>query len=435
MSYELTQLREFAAAAGFLLIAAVGGACESAMLSLRRMRFKQILEERGQKAGDFVVAILAGKPYALLAASILEVIGLAGFLLYGGWRWLYPLAGNFIVAAAAAAGLLAILVAVRTGAALIGEAAAEEIALASWRVLYLLNLPFRPFLELLLRLTNFLARGWGYTLEKSEEERTAEMKATVSDGELDGVVQTQQRDMIESIFDLSALNAGDILTPRADIVSIDVNANMAEAIALALEKGHSRLPVYEGTRDNIIGLLHVRDTLRFWGRPVAPPLRQILRKVLYIPRAQTVPETLEEMRRSRCHLAVVLDEYGGAAGIVTFEDILEEIVGDIRDEFDAGERAAEIQRVDKGAWLCDAQAPVRMVNRALRQIVIPEDDNYETLAGFVLSELGHIPRPGEFFLYGAFRFLVEAASERRVEKVRIRREGVGRGGGQMPAAL
>ena len=168
MSYELTQLREFAVAAGFLLIAAVGGACESAMLSLRRMRFKQILEERGQKAGDFVVAILAGKPYALLAASILEVIGLAGFLLYTGWRWLYPLAGDLVAAAAAAAGLLALLVAVRTGAALIGEAAAEEIALASWRALYLLNLPLRPFLELLLRLTNFLARGWGYTLEKSE---------------------------------------------------------------------------------------------------------------------------------------------------------------------------------------------------------------------------------------------------------------------------
>ncbi|MCX7933707.1 MAG: hemolysin family protein [Planctomycetota bacterium] len=428
MSSAGGEILGYLAAAGFLGIAAVGGACESALLSLSRARCQQMLEERGQKADGFLAAIFAGKPQALLAASVLEVIGLAGFLLYAGWHWLYPLASDRLSAISAAVIFLAILISVRTAAALIGEVAAEEITLSAWRALYLFHLPLRPFLDLLLYLTNFLARGWGYTLEKSAEARAAEMKETVSDGALAGVVATRQRDMLEGVFDLSAINAGDILTPRADIISIDVNATVAEAVALALAKGHSRLPIYEGMRDNIIGLFHVRDALRYWGQPpaTAPSLRQILRKALYVPRTQPVAEVLEEMRRSRCHLAVVLDEYGAVAGLVTFEDILEEIIGDIRDEFDSMERTAEIQRVDKGAWLCDAQAPVRAVNRALRQTLLPEDGDYETLAGFVLFELGHIPKPGESFLYGSFRFLVESASERRVEKVRIRREIFGR---------
>jgi CBS domain containing-hemolysin-like protein len=191
-----------------------------------------------------------------------------------------------------------------------------------------------------------------------------------------------------------------------------------------MEKGYSRLPAYQGNRDNIVGIFYVRDALRHWRKPPEerPPLLELLRPSLFVPETKLISELLAEMRRGESHMAVVLDEYGGTAGLVTMEDVLEEIVGDIQDEFDAkaADSDGKVRMVDDHTLVADGNAHVSEINKLLGDDVIPEDDDYETAAGFVLDNLGHIPKIGESFVYDeklAVRVL--QADERRVRRVRL----------------
>lgn len=422
-------IRHTAAAAGLAALGITGGAYESALLSLSRGRLRELLEERGGQANDFLNAVLDGDSAPRLAAALLHAVGMGGFILYalvcvaeplavnnGGWT-----ARNAMLAAV---GLILLQGILRAASALAGETDPERLVLSGARAFPLLTLPLRPFVYALLALQALVARGMGVDQEKTEEEeREEELLAAVSDGVLDEVVEEGQRDMIEGIFELKDSDVADIMTPRTEMVFVNANFTVAEAIAVAIEKGFSRMPVYRDTRDNIIGIFFVRDALQYWSTPrdQGPRLPDLLRKPVFVPETKKVSDLLREMQRDKNHLCVVLDEYGGTAGLVTIEDILEEIVGEIQDEFDEGETQPEIERLDANTLRASAQAHVSDINGMLDLDVIPEDDDYETLAGFVLNELGHIPAPGEEFDYQCLHLRVLSADERKVDVVEIRR--------------
>jgi CBS domain containing-hemolysin-like protein len=208
-----------------------------------------------------------------------------------------------------------------------------------------LGRPFRwslmPVLWLghaILHLNRAIQRLFNKVPETQEEELENRLLSIVSEAESDGVLAERTQDIIEGVFDLRDQRVSEIMTPRTDLFFIDITTPLEEVVELAHESGHSRIPVYEGTRDNIVGVFYAKDLLQHWNNPDRNKLalRQLVRKAFYVPETSRVSDLLVQMRGGQ-HMAVATDEYGGTAGVVTFEDILEEIVGEIRDEYDTGE--------------------------------------------------------------------------------------------------
>ncbi len=411
------------------LLGAAGGAYEAALLAASRSRLEELLEERGAQPSRFLSGIVSGDPTARLSAAVLHAVGNGAFLLYALAVWLAPLADvhgwtaprTLLVALA----FLLVTVLLRSAGTLAGAHEAEALVLAAAGPVWLLTLPLRPVVRAMLVGSRVLARGFGLEATDNGEESEERIIAAVSDASLDGLVAEEQREMIEGIFHLKDADVADVITPRTEMVSVQADAPIATAIQAALENGHSRLPVHETTRDEIVGIFHVRDALPFWGRDPkqAPRLRDILRPPVFVPETKSVSQLLTEMQRDKTHMAIVLDEYGGTAGLVTIEDVLEEIVGEIHDEFDVGEEAFEIRAIDAHTLVADGQAHVSEINEALDEDLIPEDDDFETAGGFVLDRLGHIPKAGESFEEAGLQFKVLAADARRIRRIQIRRTG------------
>ncbi len=427
------QCASFTIAGGLAMLAGFGGAYEAALLSVSRSRLEELLAEssngNAQPVGAFLRAIISGKESIRLSAALLHALAFSGFLFYSWHTWVMDLAPKDLSSACLNIALIFVAAAVLRAIAVLGGGVEEEgLILNGARCAWGLTLPLRPFAWMILKVAKVIARSLGWKTEMSKEElleeREEEVIAAVSDGELDGVVAEEEREMIEGIFDLKDSDAADVFRPRTDMVSVAVESRIGDAIAVALESGFSRLPVHEQTRDNIVGIFYVRDALQHWGKTAQeiPSLREILRQPLFVPETKKVPELLREMREEQTHMAIVLDEYGGTAGLVTIEDVLEEIVGEIHDEYDSEEAEAPIRMVDAKTLIAEGWTHVHDVNEAFDTDIIPEDDDYETLGGFVLDNLGHIPAKGETFAYKALHLEVLDADERRVTRVRVHRQ-------------
>lgn len=409
----------------FVLFGGFAAAYEAAIQSFRVSRLEDLLEANGRTRDRFLNDILEETNAFRLAAAFSSALCNGGFILYAGWAWVAPYmqGGDLSATGWAHVGyLLVAMMLLRGGSALAGDILAERLVLSMARPAWFLTFPLRPVTRLLLGAHRVVARGVGRDVGKSREDLEDEVIAAVSDGELKGVVEEEQREMIERVFELRDSDVADIFTPRTEMVTVEVGDGLEEAIRVSVESGHSRLPVHEGTRDNIIGIFYVRDALLHWdaGREKAPPLREMLRKPLFVPETKNVSELLQEMQRGKLHIAIVLDEYGGTAGLVTIEDVLEELVGEIHDEFDKEEIESSIRRISPHTIVAHGHEHVHSVNEALDKELLPEDDDYETLAGFVLDNLGHIPEPGETFLHAGWQFRILTADERRVGDVEIR---------------
>jgi CBS domain containing-hemolysin-like protein len=246
--------------------------------------------------------------------------------------------------------------------------------------------------------------------DKLEEE----ILSAVTEGELHGAVDSEEKQMIESVIELGEQRVDAIMTPRTEIIAVPVEAGLDTVLTAVREHGHSRIPVYESTIDTILGVLYAKDLLRH--RDEEPfDLRRIMRKALFIPESKPVRELLREFQKQKLHIAVVLDEYGGTAGLVTIEDILEEVVGDIADEYEQPE-PEPIKRIDDFTYEVDARVRIDDLNERLR-IEVPEHPDYETVGGYVFSTLGKIPKVGERCERDNFALQVIGAEPRRVTRV------------------
>lgn len=247
----------------------------------------------------------------------------------------------------------------------------------------------------------------------------AELKTMVDAGEQEGLIEQEERKMIYSIFDLGETLAREIMVPRIDVLALEVQTQIEKAVDALIDSGYSRVPVYEETIDNVLGLLYAKDLLGAWnsGNQIEG-LHNLLRPAYFIPEAKKVDELLAEMQVRRIHMAIVVDEYGGVAGIVTLEDIVEEIVGEIRDEYDLREEAF-FQEISADEYLCSGRMDLDDFNELLG-VNLPDDDA-DTLGGYIYSQIGRVPTGGESIVLDDLQLTVEQVSKRRIRKVRAKR--------------
>jgi CBS domain containing-hemolysin-like protein len=261
-----------------------------------------------------------------------------------------------------------------------------------------------------------LLRAAGNTTPQAQAEAyEEEILATVEEGEREGHLVEHQADMIERVVALRAMEVRSIMTPRTAIDLLDAGATVAQARELALRTGRSRYPVCEGDVDHVVGVVHVKDLLKV---PKEEPVRRVLRQPWFVPETKFCTELLKEFRAHRSHIAIVLDEYGGTAGLVTIEDVLEQIVGAIDDEFDVDEEPEELQVVDPRHSVAPGSLRVEEVNARLA-IDLPESDDWDTLGGLIFSTLGRLPSEGETLRLDNVQLTVKKVVERRVARVGI----------------
>ena len=249
------------------------------------------------------------------------------------------------------------------------------------------------------------------------DELEQEILSFVSEGEIHGAVDEEEKEMIESVFELGDMRAEEIMTPRTEVIAIPVDTGLDQVLETIRTKGPSRIPVYEGNIDTILGVLYAKDLL---GRDADAPfdIREIMRKPLFIPESKPVPELLRELQARRVHMAIVLDEYGGTAGLVTLEDILEELVGELADEYET-ETTVGVKKIDEFTYEVDARMRIDDLSDELN-IDLPDDKDYETIGGFVFSTLGKIPQAGESCTHDNIAIQVIAAEPRRITRVRVK---------------
>lgn len=297
---------------------------------------------------------------------------------------------------------------------------AELIAFAFIGVLTAVAKVARPFVKILSLSTNGLVRLFGMDPHANEENVTEEeIRMMVDVGEEKGVIEESQKDMINNIFEFDDLTAGEIMTPRTDVAALDVEDSLEEALRVGVDEGYSRLPVYEEDIDHVIGILHIKDLLPYVGRtlPKEVSLRTLVRETYFVPETKNCGELFSEMTAKRMQMAIVVDEYGGVAGIVSMEDLLESIVGNMQDEFDDEEE--EITQLDDNIFEVDGSTSLEELSDLL-QVDLPEGD-YETVGGFLFQQLGRIPGPDEHpeVQYENVKFTVQKMDDRRVDEVHI----------------
>ncbi|NOY30460.1 MAG: HlyC/CorC family transporter [Planctomycetes bacterium] len=256
-----------------------------------------------------------------------------------------------------------------------------------------------------------------------EETIEEEIRTIVTEGHREGLLEEDAREMIEGVIELGDADVSEIMTPRTDMHMIPLAMPWDDVIADVIEATHTRIPVYEKNRDDVVGILYSKDLLPelATGDPDSrTPIRDLLRKPVFVPETKKIDDVLQMFQQLRTHIAVVLDEYGGVSGLVTIEDVLEEIVGEIVDEYDEVV-AEEIQRIDENTYEALGRTHVDEINEAMK-IELPDDGDFDTIGGFVFTELGRVPLAGETIDWQQkVRIEVLEASQRRIERVRIRR--------------
>ncbi|MFT3856806.1 MAG: transporter associated domain-containing protein [Aquabacterium sp.] len=255
----------------------------------------------------------------------------------------------------------------------------------------------RDHRSLFVRLVEFLSPG---------PDSTAELIETLADAEHRELIEPESRVMLEGVIRMASMTAGDVMVAVKRMDMIDIDAPYEELLALVINTGHSRFPVYEGERDNIIGMLMAKDLLKLQRAPELN-IRTLLRAPVFVPESKGLNELLREFRSSRSHLAMVIDEFGKTAGLITIEDVLEEIVGEIEDEFDEEDSPSSIFTLADGSQRVAGDASIVSVNETF-QTQLPEED-FDTIGGLVAHELGRVPRRGEFVDVGGLRFMVMLA--------------------------
>ena len=277
----------------------------------------------------------------------------------------------------------------------------------------------RPLVSILFLLTRLIVKPFGGNQQSGPLVTEEEIRALVETGQAQGILEPKEREMISSIFELGDKEVREVMIPRTDIFAIDVKTPAAEVLEQITRVGHSRMPVYEGSADDIIGVVYVKDVFRRLAHGERDiDLRKLLRAAHFVPESKKADDLLREMQRNKVHLAIVVDEYGGTAGLVTIEDLVEEIVGEIRDEYDVEQEM--VLPVSESEAVMDARVPFEEV-REMFDINVDRSEDYATLGGFITNQFGRFPRAGEAVDAAGVRFTVETVEGRRIRRVRVQR--------------
>ena len=297
----------------------------------------------------------------------------------------------------------------------------EAIAYKVVPVLLVVKKFTAPFVKILSLSTNAVVRLFGFDPNADEESVTEEeIRMMVDVGEEKGVIENLQKEMINNIFEFDDIDVSDIMTHRTDMVAVEDTDTLKDVVDLSIEHGYSRIPVYHEDQDNIIGIVYIKDLLKYISSdnfPQSDSPKDYMRDAYYVPFSKSCGSLFDEMTEKRVQMAVVVDEYGGTAGIVTLEDLIEAIVGNIQDEYDNEEE--EIVEESENIFTIDGTAYIEEVNELVDDI-IPEGD-YDTLGGFLISSLGFLPKDEDKneIQYENLKFTILNVDERRIGKVRV----------------
>jgi CBS domain containing-hemolysin-like protein len=418
----------------FWIAVASAVAASLASLAVRSLRdfSRRDLEdlcERRQRLDRFEDILHHHERMALSAEMLAMLLLTVGLVCASVWCARYfsladrPSAWSVLTAEIAAIGLMLIFCMVWLPWS-ISRVAAARFLYNTWPVWSVLGRLFYPLVWLARLLDGLLHRITGSKNSAADEETLEEeIRTIVSEGHREGLIEEEAREMIEGVIELRDAVVSHIMTPRTEIHMLPANTPWDEVVESVIESGHTRVPVYDKTRDDVIGILYSRDLLPELAKgPDEPrrPLTALLRKPQFVPETKAVDHLLQWFQKSRTHIAVVLDEYGGVSGLVTIEDVLEEIVGEIDDEYDQ-ESEDKIRKIDDDTCEALGQAHIDEINESMG-FDLPEEEDFDTIGGFVFAEFGRVPSVGESITWqDSVRVTVLEASRRRVNRVRLER--------------
>jgi CBS domain containing-hemolysin-like protein len=391
------------------LIAAVFATVSAAMLAMPHSRQGALPETvTGWKRGAWL-RYLERRRFVHARWLLLQSLGLTGavvlFASSGLPLWLAPMpaVGGFLLCQQLLSHAM--------------QGSNERLLPSFVQLLYPLGLLAAPVADPIALLAGLLRRGGGSELPPPMVTQT-EVQLLVTEGEQSGAIDHDRSEMIRNVLDFGDTQASDLMVPRTQVAAIKVTTPIAQVLEVIKETEHSRYPVYRDRIDNVIGVLHVKDLFLQASSESngEVDLERLLRHPVFVPASQLGSSVLREMRAGRHHMAIVIDEYGGMAGLLTLEDVLEEIVGDIQDEHDDEEPA--IVSLPNGHLVVDASVPIAELNRHAG-FEIPDDGDYTSLGGFIVEMMGRVPEPGAVLDRLGHRFLVRTADERHVTKVEI----------------
>jgi putative hemolysin len=414
---------------GLMILNGFLATARSALINVRKLRLRQLVDEgvgsarTAERLAEDASRLLATTQLGMMVCSVFAGATVAVISAPHLAKSLQP----WLAEASAPVAFVIVVLLMAVVMLIFGELVPETIALrhseriALWlaRPLAVISILAMPLVRIMVWLSNAISRLFGAGPRGEMPFVTEEeIKTLVDAGEEEGVIQEEEKAMIYSIFELGDTLAREVMVPRIDVVALDVATPMVEALDAIMEAGHSRIPVFAETIDNVVGVLYAKDLLPYLreGR-IDVPLRSILRAAYFIPETKKASDLLPDLQQRRVHMAIVVDEYGGMAGLVTIEDLLEEIVGEIQDEYDTEEPFVEF--LSDHEYIFDARVDLDDLNR-LMNVALPTEDN-DTLGGFIYTELGKMPVVGDRVTFEGLDITVESVAGRRIQKVRVER--------------
>lgn len=245
-----------------------------------------------------------------------------------------------------------------------------------------------------------------------------ELQEMIDESEEEGIINEEEGEMLHSIIEFGETIVREVMVPRTDMVCCSIEAGLEELLSVIIRSGHSRFPIFEGSTDRIVGIVYAKDLLRHWGKsPGSVDIGKVMRTPFFVPESKRIEELLQDFKNKRVHLAIAVDEFGGTSGLITIEDLIEEIVGDIMDEYDLEE--SQFQQEDGDSWLVDARLNIYELEEHL-ELSILNKEQFDTVGGYLAHLAGHVPRVGETIRDGKLEMTVVEGDERKISRVRIR---------------
>jgi putative hemolysin len=404
-------------------LAALASGTETALTSVGRLRVRFLAEQGSQSAvilqrlradpNRFLSTVLFANTLALIVASTATALLTDSILTRAGvsatWRLWLTLLVSIVLS-------IIILIGAEVTPKTLAITNAERVALAAAGPVDRIA----SFLGPVLWAVTFISRGLtGGRAARAPYLTEEELLTVLHVSEEQGVIEEQEHQMIHGIIEIGDKTVREIMVPRTDIIAVERSVQLREIVRLFKEYRHTRMPVYENDIDHVIGLIHTKDLLLFYTLSTAQKfdIDKVLRPILFTPEQKKVDELLNEMRTKKVHMMIVVDEYGGTAGLVTLEDLLEEIVGEIRDEYDSAEQDQLVILNDHEARV-DAGFPLEELNERLH-LGIEESGDYDSVGGYVHATLGKIAEAGDSFKAGRAKWTVEKVKGRRIETIRL----------------
>ncbi|MFH1439372.1 MAG: hemolysin family protein [Candidatus Woesearchaeota archaeon] len=403
----------------FILIILLGlsgffSGAEVALVSLRKHKI-EVMIKKG-RPGSIFVKKLTDKPQRMLTTILIG----NNFVNIGASAYATTIVMNLFqsYAVAIATGVMTFFILI------FGEITPKTIAVGNNEKFALFSAPFIWYLGILLRpisviLEKFIQKFMGFIGIRAKKQLITEEEiiSIVDTAEKQGSIKQIEKKLIKNIFRFDEMDAYTIGTPKTDMVVVEERTKVKDLVNLMLKKGHSRIPIYKKDKDNIVGIIHIKDIIiHIEGKDKFSSVSKYMKKPFFVPDVIKVSKLLREFQRRKGHMAVMVDEHGAVTGLVTLEDVLEEIVGEIIDETD--QDIPNIKKTGNNIWIVKGKAEIYDINRKIG-MRIPKKDNYDTFGGFILNRLGRIPKIGDRLTHNKFSIRIEEKIGQRISRIRI----------------